>query len=105
MLVGTSLPEGKGKEVWAYNQTQKVAENRNSLRNDPRNDPETQSDSDPGADSYPVAFMHAVSSAEDTHVDVFECDVAVYDSCDNNLFVFELVTVLIRQARGRESIQ
>lgn len=78
-----------GKET--YDQTQKVAENRNSLCDNPRNDPEAESDCDPGADGDPVTFVHAIGAAEESYVYVFEGNVSVDDSCDDDLGILAIV--------------
>lgn len=70
---------------YTYNQAEKVTEDRNSFGDDPGKDPQTRGNTDPGADGDPVTLMHAVSTTEDTDIDVFEGDVAVDDTSDDDL--------------------
>lgn len=79
-----------------YNQAEKVTEDRNSFGDDPGEDPQTRGNTDPGADGDPVALVHAVSATENTDIDVFEGDVAVDDTGDDDLVLLVIVIGLVR---------
>ena len=66
-------------------QTEEVAEYWDGIGDDPSDNPAAHADGDPGSDGCKVTAVHAVCSAEETDVDVFQANVAVHDSSTDNL--------------------
>ena len=55
------------------------------FRNDPRNDPEGEGDRCPRSQSQPCSLTHVLCAAKDADVDVLGRDMAIYDTCNNDL--------------------
>lgn len=69
-----------------YDQTQQVAESRDTFSDDPGDDPAGQSNAHPRSNRDQVALAHALRRvAEDTDIEVFETNMAVDHSGANNL--------------------
>lgn len=68
-----------------YNQTQKVTEHWYGGGYDPGQKPHAEGNANPRAPGNPVTLMHAVSALEDAQIDGLERDMAVDDTCNDNL--------------------
>lgn len=83
----------------SYNQTQKVVEDRNGLRNDPGDDPNGQCDANPRSNSQSTPLVHVMRpiAAENADVDIFARNMAEDDSGDDNLVTISRVLWWIRK--------
>jgi hypothetical protein len=83
--VNTSKTIAEPTSEEGTDQTEKVAEDWDGVGDDPSDDPAAHADSHPGSDRCKVAAVHAVSSAEETDVDVFQTNVAVDNTGTDDL--------------------
>ena len=84
-----------------YDQTQQVAECRDTLSDDPCDDPAGQSNAHPRSNRDEVALAHALRRvAEDTDIEVLETDMAVDHSGTDNL---EMSVVRTKQRGARQT--
>lgn len=65
-------------------QAEQVTEHRYRGGNNPRHDPQCEGNTNPRSRRDPVALVHAVCSLENTQVDVFERDVTVDHTGDDD---------------------
>lgn len=85
-------------------QTEQVTEDGNSIGDDPGNHPASETNGDPGSNGNQITLMHAVSSTEQTDVDVLETNVAVDDTSTDNLWKCQQPNLEVAEWERRRTV-